>query len=554
MNNCVREYFLLYRYQFWPRNQHTATAKKYTKNLKIRFMVQARQFRKTHVDCHYASALYRYQREFCVKFRDYTTFVSQDDKHSVKVGEPDYPVAAVERGKAVLVGLNEKMVVGDHDFTKFTLTPSVNFLITIPETIEGSFYRGKVHVGLKDSIFEHSSPIKHAAELNKIFDSQERLLPPILVLYTDGGPDHRLTFVSVQLSLLALFIKLDLDFLCAVRTPPHNSWKNPAERIMSILNLALQGVGIVRAKTRYEDQLQKCNTMKQIRELAKSMHGLEQSIHDSLEPPITLLSNLFERLKLKEEPFSFFVPATNEEIKSLWGNIKLIDNSLEKDDTTKLRIQGKKQFLDFLNSHCKIRHYMFSVKKCGRFDCSICKIPRLPSDIFCNIHHLPDPISEGAKYKDFEDLYGSKTSEEHRPSLSCHGAKQHGMPFPPSAQYAKNVKVLLQCGECLKWRVLYSKHSLKKQQREELEILVENIEYSCGSVFTDIEGEEDSIQRSVFVKGNLTCNAPIEIPYFTAGYTPICYYCGDDDGLQKGLKYPVCLSCKGKTHTPNASK
>ena len=54
--------------------------------------------------------------------------------------------------------------------------------------------------------------------------------------------------------------------------------------------------------------------MKQIRELAKSMHCLEQSIHDSLEPPITLLSNLFELLKLKEEPFSFFVLATNEEI------------------------------------------------------------------------------------------------------------------------------------------------------------------------------------------------------------------------------------------------
>lgn len=116
-------------------------------------MVQARQFRKTHVDCHYASALYRYQREFCIKFRSQTTFVSQDDKHTVKVGEPEYPVAAVERGKAVIVGLNEKMVVADHDFTKFSLTPSVNFVIKIPETIEGSFYRGKVYVGLKDSTF-----------------------------------------------------------------------------------------------------------------------------------------------------------------------------------------------------------------------------------------------------------------------------------------------------------------------------------------------------------------------------------------------------------------
>ena len=70
----------------------------------------------------------------------------------MKVGEPEYPVAAVERGKAVIVGLNEKMVVADHDFTKFTLTPSVNLIIQIPETIEGSFYRGKVYAGLKDTV------------------------------------------------------------------------------------------------------------------------------------------------------------------------------------------------------------------------------------------------------------------------------------------------------------------------------------------------------------------------------------------------------------------
>ena len=57
---------------------------------------------------------------------------------------------------------------------------------------------------------------------------------------------------------VSCFCRLDLDFMCAVRTPPHNSWKNPAERIMLILNLALQGVGIARAITTLEDQLQKC--------------------------------------------------------------------------------------------------------------------------------------------------------------------------------------------------------------------------------------------------------------------------------------------------------
>lgn len=50
--------------------------------------------------------------EFCAEYRTYITFVTQNDKHIVKVGEPDYPVAAVERCKAVLVGLNEKRVIG----------------------------------------------------------------------------------------------------------------------------------------------------------------------------------------------------------------------------------------------------------------------------------------------------------------------------------------------------------------------------------------------------------------------------------------------------------
>lgn len=54
--------------------------------------------------------------------------------------------------KQVLVGLNEKMVVGDHDFTKLTLTPSVNLLVKIPESMEETFYHGRVFVGLKREV------------------------------------------------------------------------------------------------------------------------------------------------------------------------------------------------------------------------------------------------------------------------------------------------------------------------------------------------------------------------------------------------------------------
>ena len=63
-------------------------------------------------------------------------------KHSVKVGEPGNPLAAVDRGKMVVVGLNESFQVGDHDFSRISITPSVSFLVKIPESIEGSFYIG----------------------------------------------------------------------------------------------------------------------------------------------------------------------------------------------------------------------------------------------------------------------------------------------------------------------------------------------------------------------------------------------------------------------------
>jgi hypothetical protein len=67
----------------------------------------------------------------------------------------------------------------------------------------------------------------------------------ILSVYSKGGPDHRLTYVSVQLSLIALFRNLNLDCLVACRTAPNHSWKNLVERMMSIVNL---GLGLIREK------------------------------------------------------------------------------------------------------------------------------------------------------------------------------------------------------------------------------------------------------------------------------------------------------------------
>ena len=58
---------------------------------------------------------------------------------------------------------------------------------------------------------------------------------------------------------------------------------------MSLLNLALQGAGIARHVTRFEDQLKACNNTKQIHLLTSQILGLNEAVTDSLEAPKSLL-------------------------------------------------------------------------------------------------------------------------------------------------------------------------------------------------------------------------------------------------------------------------
>lgn len=70
-------------------------------------------------------------REYAIKHNNLVSLVSLDDKHKIKCGEPSYPVAAAERGKKVIVGENQVMSAMDHDFTKFSLIPSVHLIVRV---------------------------------------------------------------------------------------------------------------------------------------------------------------------------------------------------------------------------------------------------------------------------------------------------------------------------------------------------------------------------------------------------------------------------------------
>ena len=48
-------------------------------------------------------------------------------------------------------------------------------------------------------------------ELGETLKEHHRIIPPRLYLCTDGGADRRITFHRVQMALVALFLKQDLD-------------------------------------------------------------------------------------------------------------------------------------------------------------------------------------------------------------------------------------------------------------------------------------------------------------------------------------------------------
>ena len=50
------------------------------------------------------------------------------------------------------------------------------------------------------------------------------------------------------------------------------------------------------------------------------------------------------------------------------------------------------ELLELLDHCTTSRAYFFCIKKCGEADCRICRKPRLPFDIFKQLHRFPDPV------------------------------------------------------------------------------------------------------------------------------------------------------------------
>lgn len=131
--------------------------------------------------------------------------------------------------------------------------------------------------------------------------------------------------------------------------------------------------------------------MKEIRSLTTP--GIQEALCDSLESVKLLMSSTFQRLVLKEKHFQVFEAASKHEMEGLWNFVGDMDPNLEI-DTKKKDVNNCLILKAFLEHCCQIRHYSFSIKKCGKQDCNICCTPRLPLDTFSTLAFLPDPVPD----------------------------------------------------------------------------------------------------------------------------------------------------------------
>ena len=124
---------------------------------------------------------------------------------------------------------------------------------------------------LKDYIFQPPGPIRHVTELLSLCN----IAKPngLQMIYTDGGPDHNISFLNVSIAWLAYFILSRCDKLIVGRTAPTQSWTNPGERVMSVLILAMQNCALGRKlmDEDFEKNMSRCGSMTFVRKLAEKL-------------------------------------------------------------------------------------------------------------------------------------------------------------------------------------------------------------------------------------------------------------------------------------------
>ena len=327
---------------------------------------------------------------------------------------------------------------------------------------------------------------------------------------------------------------------------------------MSVMNIGLQAIALARRvmSQEMETEAEKCNSMKALRAVAERNPAFRDAALDSITSVKIVLTDIAKRLELKGKKFCVFTAASPEELDDIWTALLSIDQQFPHARDDKFNAKELSERLVRFIEHCCIqRHYFFDILKCGKANCDICLPPKLGPDLFSTLNHLPDPVPGTEEhYKKILDVFGTRTTEEHRPSSKKRSSKDKSLPFSASIQHVKNIDMMLMCDECEMWCLLYAKKKLKKHERKEVEQGFNGLSFSCGAQLQDTD-LPDYLKEVVFTR-KLRCEDPVEKLYYTAKFEDICIYCSGPVNPWSDQEpfYPQCIACQDREKIPNSKK
>ena len=181
------------------------------------------------------------------------------------------------------------------------------------------------------------------------------------------------------------------------------------------------------------------------------------------------------------------------------------------------------------------------MKKCGKNNCTSCFAPKLPSDVFDTLRHLPDSEPDKGHFKSFHEFFGTETGEKYLP-LSHTENCSHKIPFNPLKQHANNTRIVLKCKYCNKPRLVYSRNKITSNITTKFIKETLDLYYICGTSINELSNKEQ--YKVLHVRQNLRCQDPVEAIYFSMDYEKVCVHCGMMQKLStQPNKQPMCSTC-----------
>ena len=278
-----------------------------------------------------------------------------------------------------------------------------------------------------------------------------------------------------------------------------------------------------------------------------------------------VLQQRWKELQYKGRQFTMEEPATTSDIDAMFLVLaKFIPSKpWEKKNFCKVQFLRDPTVKKFFDDHVKLNKYSLQIKKCSDPTCPFHKQPR--ADDFHELKWMPTPtltVKNGRtkaveEYKTYEETIGEDPVDNDCPSVkgrprNC-TVEKIALPKPTfkiAKQYARRV---VSCTLCMKRRILYSRSSLKSEQVDQLDEVLEQSSYACGQL---VFPTGHVLEHVVFQPVQTKCSGRISPQYYKirpdiVGWRWICSVCliigdGDDAAVEtseyKGL--PRCVVCK----------